>query len=656
MSSIRQRLFLLILIPLIALALTAAKLIYNAHGDYRGATLTQEVLRVAVAAGELIHTLQIERGATAGFLQSKGEKFADTLPGIRKHSDERLAAYVREMQAAGDLAALQAIQGKARAKLDALAQIRARADKHDIGVPDQIAAYTGAIATLVDIIGTSSQYSSSPTVVRQVTAYLALVRAKEQAGQERAMTTAIFAADAVEPARLRAVLERHHRQEAYLDIYRSAADDAALKSLEAALGAAPAKEVQRMRGELLDKSAGGGFGIDPTHWFGEITKKIDALHATENLVIEGISATSAGIVSASQRLLYAYVLLTLAAVGVVLFAARAISLSVIVPLNAEVEIAEFAIRESDFTRDVPETGPTEVVRAGRAFNHLMHTFRQIVADMKDSSDKVTAVAHALARTSQEVRSGSQAQADAATTVAAACEEVSTSISETTVNAEVVAQKVAASRADTTATMHGMAETVANMRRIAGLIRASTEQVAALSDSSQQIGGIVQVIQEIAEQTNLLALNAAIEAARAGEQGRGFAVVADEVRKLAERTAKATGEIGGLIGTIQDGVESSLGSMEQADRQAATSLELVGATETALARIDGEAQEVAHNVSAISAALKEQDQAMRQVAASIEEIAQKTERNSHAAEDNSATALELDSLADGLRASVARFRT
>lgn len=142
MSSIRQRLFLLILVPLIALTLTAAKLIYNAHGDYRGATLTQEVLRVAVAAGELIHTLQIERGATAGFLQSKGEKFADTLPGIRKNSDERLAAYVREMQAAGDLTALQAIQGKARAKLDALAQVRARADKHDIGVPDQIAAYT----------------------------------------------------------------------------------------------------------------------------------------------------------------------------------------------------------------------------------------------------------------------------------------------------------------------------------------------------------------------------------------------------------------------------------------------------------------------------------------------------------------------------------
>jgi methyl-accepting chemotaxis protein len=215
--------------------------------------------------------------------------------------------------------------------------------------------------------------------------------------------------------------------------------------------------------------------------------------------------------------------------------------------------------------------------------------------------------------------------------------------------------VATSRSDTLAAMSVMNKAVINMRQIADLIRASAEQVTALSDSSQQIGGIVQVIQEIAEQTNLLALNAAIEAARAGEQGRGFAVVADEVRKLAERTAKATGEIGGLITSIQDGVEASVDSMNEANRQADASLKLVGETETALARIDAGSQDVASNVTAISDALKEQDAAIRQVANSIEAIAQKTERNTQAAESNNATAGELDTLASGLRASVSRFK-
>jgi methyl-accepting chemotaxis protein len=656
MSSIRQRLVLLILVPLLALALTAAKLIFNAQSDYRGAQLTQEVLHVAVSSGELIHTLQIERGATAGFLQSKGAKFADTLPGIRKSSDGNLAALKTELDSAIQVAGLQPLIGKAREKLDALAQIRARVDKQEISVGDQITAYTGTISTLVDIIGNTSQYSSSPDIVRRVMAYLALVRAKEQAGQERAITTAAFAADMVEPPRLRAILERHYRQDAYLDIYRSVADEAALNSLVAALDSPPAKEVQRMRNELLSKSATGGFGIDPTQWFAQITQKIDALHETENRVINGISTASAAIVAGSQRLLYGYLILTLAAIGIVLFAARAISLSIISPLNAEVEVAEFAIRESDFTRDVPETGPAEIVRAGHAFNRLMHTFRQIVADMKQSSDRVTVVAHSLSAVSQEVRSGSEAQADAATTVAAACEEAAASIGETTANAAHVAQMAESSRNDTTTTMHSMAETVQSMRRIADLIHTSTAQVTSLSESSQQIDGIVQVIQEIAEQTNLLALNAAIEAARAGEQGRGFAVVADEVRKLAERTAKATGEIGNLIGAIQSGVVSSLDAMEQADRQAATSLELVGVTESALGRINNESLEIAQGVAAISAALKEQDQAIRQVAASIEDIALKTDHNNRAAEANNATAQELDALAAGLRTSVERFRT
>lgn len=654
-TTIRQRLFFLVVVPLLALAITAGNLIHKAYDDYRGATLTQEVLKVAVAAGELIHTLQIERGATAGFIQSKGGKFGDVMPGIRKNNDVNLAAYQREAGAAAQLAALQTALGKAREKLDQLKDVRSRADKLEISVADEVSAYTQTIARLIDVIGISGQFSSSPVVVQQSTAYLALVRAKEQAGQERALVTAAFAANAIEAPRFRMILERFHRQEAYLDIFRSTAGEAELKSLQDVLAGTPAQEVQRMRGVLVDKSASGGFEVDPTVWFTTITQKIDALHETENTVIRGISTTTSDIVTASQGSLYGYIFLSLGAVVLVLLVSLKISASVAGPLQAEVEVAEFAVRESDFTRDVPETGPAEVIRAGHAFNQLMHTFRQIVADMKASSDRITAVAHQLAGSSQEVRESSLAQADATAAVAAAFEQASVSVSETTANAENAAHIVDTARSDTVAAMRVMAETVSNMRDIASLIRTSAGQVTSLSDSSQQIGGIVQVIQEIAEQTNLLALNAAIEAARAGEQGRGFAVVADEVRKLAERTAKATGEIGSLINAIQAGVENSVNSMEAANRQADASLKLVGETESALGRIDAGSQAVSSNVSAISYALKEQDAAIRQVAISIEAIAQKTERNNQAAESNNATARELDTLASNLRASVARFK-
>ena len=140
-TTIRQRLLFLVMVPMLALAVTAINLIRNAYDDYRSATVTQEVLRVAVAAGDLIHTLQIERGSTAGFLQSKGAKFADALPGIRKNTDGKQLAYAAEARSSGQLAApaLAAAVARAQERLDALNGVRVRADKKDISVADEIA-------------------------------------------------------------------------------------------------------------------------------------------------------------------------------------------------------------------------------------------------------------------------------------------------------------------------------------------------------------------------------------------------------------------------------------------------------------------------------------------------------------------------------------
>ncbi len=194
-----------------------------------------------------------------------------------------------------------------------------------------------------------------------------------------------------------------------------------------------------------------------------------------------------------------------------------------------------------------------------------------------------------------------------------------------------------------------------MNGIANLIRESDASVAQLDERSKKIGGIIQVIKEVADQTNLLALNAAIEAARAGEQGRGFAVVADEVRKLAERTSKATEEIAALIGDIQSHIGGTVTGMQQATTQVTESLELVGRTETALHGIGDDSLVVASNVQSIADAIREQDTAIHQVAANIEKIAQMAEENSSATASSSDTAARLDGLAGTLKESVAHFR-
>ncbi len=356
---------------------------------------------------------------------------------------------------------------------------------------------------------------------------------------------------------------------------------------------------------------------------------------------------------ASSFLNVAGVLLVCIVVGAAMFAMIVRSLRR--PLDAVVAAAEYAAVNDDFTRDAPLAGTRETVQAGQSLNRLMQKFRDVIADVKRSSDAIAEASRAMSDVSEQVTKGSAAQAEASTSVAAAVEEASVSVSETATDARSANGVVDTARAGVDRALVAMAETVTNVNAIAGLIRASGDSVEALDKSSQKIGGIVQVIKEIADQTNLLALNAAIEAARAGETGRGFAVVADEVRKLAERTARATEEIAGLIRDIQGQIGGTVTGMRKADQQAAGSLQLVGDTEAALREVGADSGEVAQYVQSIADAIREQDAAVQQVASNIERIAHMTEENSAAAAGAAETARRLDGLAGRLRESVSRYR-
>ena len=325
------------------------------------------------------------------------------------------------------------------------------------------------------------------------------------------------------------------------------------------------------------------------------------------------------------------------------------------PLESVVAAAEFAAQNDDFSREVPVGGTRETARAGQALNDLLRKFRAIIADAKQSSERIADASRALATASDQVTRSSAAQAESSSSVAAAVEQASVSVGETAANARNANEIVNKARAGVESALAEMAATVGRVNGIAELIRTSGESVGLLEQSSNKIGGIVQVIKEIADQTNLLALNAAIEAARAGEQGRGFAVVADEVRGLAERTAKATQEIATLIGDIQSQIGVTVKGMQQANEQTADSLSLVHSTEAALQGIGRDSGAVSSNVQSIADAIREQDAAIQQVAGNIERIAQMTEENSAAAAASSETASRLDDLAGQLRGSVTRYR-
>ncbi|HEU0234719.1 MAG TPA: methyl-accepting chemotaxis protein [Gallionella sp.] len=656
-STIMQRLTLLTAVPVIALILSSGMLIWDSFGRYQSAVQARSIMEVAVAAGDLIHPIQVERGFTAGFVQSKGEKFADMLPGLRAKTDEKLAAYKRLVEGI-DTAAMPKLKKaveEAQRGLAGLTSTRDQANRYTIPAGEVSAYFTNTIGYLLDVMSTAADYNSDAAISKKLLTYHIFSNAKENAGQERAQTTPAFVANKVDPAQYRVILSKIHKQEAYLDSFIDAASDEEEAALKKVLDGEAAQDVQRMRTVMAERAVQGGFDVDSAVWLKRITDKINGFYEVEQLITKNINNDVNHLLSASRSLLVTQLILAALAIAIAVAVSVWVARSVNRPLTAVVDAAEYAVAHDDFTRGIPEEGPQETVRVGQAINHLMEKFRDIISHTTRSSEGIADASGELAASSSQVNKSSSAQADAASSVAAAVEEVSVSVSETAANARTAGEIVEKSRAGTESALAVMTETVQNVNGIAALIRESGSNVGRLDESSKRIGGIVQVIKEVADQTNLLALNAAIEAARAGEQGRGFAVVADEVRKLAERTSKATTEIASLIGDIQNHIGETVTGMQQANTQVTESLELVGRTETALHRIGDDSREVASNVQSIADAVREQDVAIQQVAANVEKIAQMAEENSAAAASSSDTAIQLDRLSSVLKDSVARFK-
>ena len=324
------------------------------------------------------------------------------------------------------------------------------------------------------------------------------------------------------------------------------------------------------------------------------------------------------------------------------------------PLAAAVAFAQ-RVAAGDLSESRTVDGTDEMSQLMRALADMNAKLAHLIGDLRQLSEAIAVAAQSMSAAGAQVEKSSDAQSEAASAVAAAVEQTSVSISETASNAQAADETATRARADIDKTLAAVRETADNVGNLAGMIAEASGDVTHLAESSRQIDGIVQTIKEIADQTNLLALNAAIEAARAGEQGRGFAVVADEVRKLAENTSKATSEISGLIGGIQSEVDTAVARMRSANEKAGATRDHVVASTGALDAASADTGRVTESVRTIADAVREQDVAVQQVAQRIEQIAQMTEENTAAAANAAETARHLDALAGRLREAVARFK-
>ncbi|RUL47897.1 methyl-accepting chemotaxis protein [Lysinibacillus antri] len=334
------------------------------------------------------------------------------------------------------------------------------------------------------------------------------------------------------------------------------------------------------------------------------------------------------------------VVVIIIAVILLVFVGNVISKLVTKPINEVVELMGKA-EKGDLTVRSEYKSKDEVGLIFNSFNAMIAGLREDIKSVYDGSTNLASSSEEISASTEEIASGTQVQARSASDTTEMVREMADAVQAVSRNAEEAA---GATENTVNVALQGgevIRETVKGMEEI-------SEKINELASKSVQIGEIVEVIDDIAEQTNLLALNAAIEAARAGEAGKGFAVVADEVRKLAERSSKATKEISDLIHTIQANTEDSVEAVQIGNERAQNAGHM-------FQEIIEVIQESAKKVIEIAAASEEQAAQSAQVLVSVENIASITEETAASVQENAATATDLAKMAEHLNEVAAKFK-
>ncbi len=311
------------------------------------------------------------------------------------------------------------------------------------------------------------------------------------------------------------------------------------------------------------------------------------------------------------------------------------------------------IAQNDLTTQVNPRSEKDLL--GNAFRTMIHNLTGVIRQLADNARELVSAATEISSSSEQMSRGAKDQAQQVEQVSTAIEEMSATILETSKNGSNASE--AAHKASETAGTGGevVGQTIQGMQSIAEVVRQSADSIGKLANSAQQIGEITKVIDDIADQTNLLALNAAIEAARAGEQGRGFAVVADEVRKLAERSGKATGEITEMVKGIQAETAEAVQSMETGISQVEKGRELADQAGNSLTEIVSMSQRVMDMINQVAVASEQQSAAAEQISKNVEHIATVTKESAQGAEQSATAAEQLNRQAEGLQVMVSKFK-
>lgn len=661
--NVRAKFLLLICIPLLALIVLSGKQTMELYSVSQGMGQVMQLVKLTESSNNLIHEIQKERGFSAGFAASKGQNFSDTMRAQRAVSERAL----RQLRESLALFLIHAPDSPLRTQyapvLNVLAQIglvHEQIDALEMPPAKVIALYTTLVGDLQKTVSRARDACTNVSLYSGISNLITFINAKEFAGQERATLNAAFSSGSFSKEIFRAWMQRVALHEEYLRTFMENAQPIA-RNIYATKAVQPQQKVQAFRQKAIDNADKASLDVDAREWFVASTAYIDAMHDVEIAISGDLQSSTKSLQQEAQYSLNVSMGVTALIVGLTLLLAIFVQRSVTVPLLATVRFAGLVAagdlstpltlnRRDEFgqlatslnamvralqeiilkAETATQRALEETERAQKATNRAEEAQRQAELakreGMRDAAGSIDTVAQALLNASNDISTSiSQAANDAReqsqrlSSTATAMEEMTSTVLEVARNS---AEAVQAADSARTQAQEGRAVVLDVVENINNAMKRSLDirdAIGLLGQRVQSVDKVLGVISDIADQTNLLALNAAIEAARAGEAGRGFAVVADEVRKLAEKTMNATREVGQVLHGIQRDTEENIQTVDEAVLAMEKTTALTHASGAALEKIVVMVDISTDQVRSIATAAEEQSATSEEINHSVLDV-------------------------------------
>ncbi|EAQ63919.1 methyl-accepting chemotaxis protein [Marinomonas sp. MED121] len=617
----------------------------DAYEAEYNAFMSHEVLKV-------VHEVQKERGASAGYIGSKGSKFGDQLRAQRTKVDQTYQTLLAKNKTWQLSELMQEELDHFTSAFNGIKSIRSDVDALNIPLRKALSFYTNINSFGLHSVIFASKYSADPVISSELFSIYNFSLAKESAGIERAVLANVLSSGSFTPLLRNKHVQLITKQEVTLQEAIDAAPPAILSIFSRFADSTSNQNVLKVRKEVADKDT--GFTTDSETWFSYATKRIEELKSLEEEALSVVDKTAIRIQQDAVTVLVVEV------VVFVIGSLITIALFLIIRTRSRqsLKIAEgiqIAIQDRNMAHEIDVISFDELGEAASGINRLTQLFSEDLKSFDHASQKISASTNETSISIKQSKVNLIEQKSVVQTIATAAEQMGVNVSVIADSMESNAHSVSEVVSNAQEGQATVSKAVDVIHQAAKDMEESSTAIHSLNERVGSISSLVDMIRGIAEQTNLLALNAAIEAARAGEQGRGFAVVADEVRGLANRTRVSTDEIADVVSKLQEDSTNAFRIIDLGQKNALLASEQSELIKIVLDKITGQVENVQSVTSSVSKNTQEQATALSAVNASLINISDQASENVAGAEQISVAASSIEHSAIDMRDQIKQYK-